>query len=217
MIKAVIFDMDGLMLETEYLQSKASETVLIEYGKKPVLNKDGVVQPVGLNARKIWKLFKKKYDIDEDVEVLLDKKNKVYIKLLKKKVVAKPGLYKLIKLLINHNIKIAVASSSVFEHIEFVVDKLKIKQYFHALISGEDFKRGKPYPDIFLKTAEDLDIKPRECVVLEDAETGVVAGKSAGMKVIAVPNKYTKSHNFLKADLIVNSLEEINWSTISNI
>jgi HAD superfamily hydrolase (TIGR01509 family) len=202
------------MIETEHLHSKAFEEVLKDYGKKPIFNKDGVVQHVGWTAKKIWALFKKKYRIDEDVEVLLSKKQEVYIKLLKKNISAKSGLYKLIKILIDHDIKIAIASSSVLKHIEFVASQLEIKKHFHSLVSGEDLKRGKPFPDIFLKAAKNLGVKPVQCVVLEDAEAGVVAGKRAGMQVIAVPNQYTKSHNFSKADLIVNSLENIKWSML---
>lgn len=217
MIKAVIFDMDGLMIETEHLQSRAFEEVLKEYGKEPIFNQDGVVQHVGWTAKNIWRLFKDRYNLEEDVEVLLNKKQQKYIKLLEKRIIAKDGLLKLLKLLKSHKCKIAVASSSVLSHIELIVTKLNIKKYFHVLISGEDLKRSKPYPDIFLKAARELDVKPAECVVLEDAEAGVSAGVRAGMKVIAVPNKYTKSHDFSKADLVVNSLEDIRWSTMINI
>lgn len=217
MIKAVIFDMDGLMIETEHLQSISYEEVIKEYGKKPIINENGIVHPVGITARSIWKLLKDKYSIKEDVEILLSKKQKKYVEILKEQIIAKEGLLKLLKLLKAHKMKIAVASSSVLEHIELIVSELKIKQYFQALISGENLKKGKPHPDIFLKAAQYLDVKPSECLVLEDAEPGVMAGKRADMKVIAIPNKYTKSHNFSKADLTVNSLEDIKWSTILNI
>lgn len=217
MIKAVIFDMDGLMIETEHLQSKAFEGVLEGYGKAPILNQDGIVQQVGWTTKRMWLLFKDKYKLDEDVEVLIDKKQDKYLELLEKQIIAKDGLLKLLKLLKEHEIKIAVASSSVLSHIKLIVSKLNIKQYFNALISGEDLKRSKPYPDIFLKTAQELGVKPKECVVLEDAGVGILAGKRAGMKVIAVPNRYTKSHDFSKADLVLDSLEDINWSIISNI
>ena len=217
MIKAVIFDMDGLMIETEHLQSISYEEVIKEYGKKPIINENGIVHPVGITARNIWKLLKDKYSIKEDVEILLSKKQKKYIEILKEQIIAKKGLLKLIKILKAHNIKMAVASSSVLEHIKLIVSKLGVRQYFSVLISSEDLKRGKPYPDIFLKAAQNLDVKPSKCLVLEDAEPGVIAGKRANMKVIAVPNQYTKSHNLSKADLIVDSLEDIKWSTISKI
>lgn len=217
MIKAVIFDMDGLMIETEHLQSQSFEKVLKEYGKKPILNKDGVVQLVGITAKKNWVLLKKRYHIDEAIEVLLAKKRKIYIKLLEKNIAAKPGLYKLVKFLVGHKIKIAVASNSVRQHIEFVLSKLKLIKHFTLLVSGEDLRRGKPFPDIFLKTAKHLKVKPGECLVLEDAEVGIIAAKRAGMKVIAIPNRYTKSQDFSLADRIVQSLARVNSKLISSL
>lgn len=215
MIKAVIFDMDGLMIETEHLQSKSMEKVLKEYGIKPKINKDGVVQVVGITAKDNLLLFKKKYHINENVNVLLDKKQQIYLRLLKKQIVAKEGLVNLLRLLKRYRVKIAVASSSALDHILLVVSELKIKHFFKVLVSGEHLKKGKPHPDIFLKVAKDLGLKPVDCIVLEDAQPGVIAAKRANMKVIAVPNQFTKSQDFSKADLIVNSLKDIKWSTLN--
>lgn len=137
--------------------------------------------------------------------------------LLKNKLPVMEGFIELLKNLNENYIKTAIASSSHMEIIQIVVSRLKIDNYLNNLISGEELKRGKPYPDIFLEAAKKLNTDPAECVVFEDAESGVIAGKRAGMKVIAVPNQYTKSHNFSKADKIVASLKEINLKMLENL
>lgn len=198
--------MDGLMVNTEPLQSKSFEQVLESYGKKPAYNNDGVVQVVGIGAKSNWIRMKKQYNLKESISVLLEKKNDIYKQLLDKKLVPQEGLGDLINELNKKNISLAVASSSTIHDIEFVLSKLGVRKYFKAVVSGDSVPHGKPAPDIFLQVAKELKVEPKQCVVLEDSQSGVEAAKRAGMKVIAVPNKYTKSSDFSKADMVVSSL-----------
>lgn len=216
MIKAVIFDMDGLMIDSEPLQSKAYELLLNLYGKKPLFNSNGLVQIVGSGHNSA--MLKKKYNLGDEENVIRQKRQKLYQKVLKSEVIKPmPGLNYLLKFLKQNNFKIAVATSSFLEDINVIFSKLNIFPYFNVLVTCEDVTNGKPAPDIYLEAAKRLNIKSTECLVLEDSESGVTAGKSAGMKVIAVPNKFTKDHDFSKADLIVNSLNNIDWKIISTI
>lgn len=209
MIKAVIFDMDGLIIDSEPIQSEAFSQVIKAYGKTPILNKNGLVMITGIRADDNWKIIKEKYQIDEDISILRDKRRIVYINLLKNNLKAMPGLYNLLTLLQNKQIKMALVSSSTLPNILFVLEGLKIKEYFEIIISGDDVTKGKPDPECFILGSKRLDVKPENCLVLEDAESGVIAGKAAGMKVIAVPNQYTKNHDFSLADKVVDSLEKI--------
>lgn len=217
MIKAVIFDMDGLMIESENLQSQAFGIIIKQYEIDPIKQVNGLIQTPGLSERANWEILKKKHNLKEDTDILIKKRNPIYLDILKKNIVSKPSLIELIKLLKNEQILLAVASSSGIEHIESVLGKLKITKEFNVVVSGQFIKNSKPAPDIFLEAAKQLGVKPSECLVLEDAESGVEAGSRAGMKVIAVPNKYTKDHNLSRANLIVNSLNNINWNIISTI
>ena len=110
----------------------------------------------------------------------------------------------------------AVASSSTPEHISVVLEGLQVTGFFDVVVSAHTIKHGKPAPDIFLLAAERLGVDPKDCVVLEDAQSGVEAGRAAGTKVIAVPNAFTASHDFSKADTVVHSLEEIDWRMLSS-
>lgn len=217
MIKAVIFDMDGLMIETEHLQSKSFEHVLKKHGVKPEFNEDGVVQKVGITAKDNLLMLKKKHGIDEEVEILLANKQKVYKALLEKNIKPKEGLLNLIQSLKKKGFKLAVASSSSLAHIILVLMKLGLNEKFDAVVSGENLQKGKPHPDIFLEAAKQLNVDPQLCLVLEDAESGVVAAHAAKMKVIAVPNKYTNSHNFAKADIVLSSLAKIDIEQFNSL
>ena len=217
MIKAVIFDMDGLMVNTEPLQSRSFEEVIKTYGKKPVLNEHGLVHRVGVRGDKNFQEMKIKYHIDEELMTLRQKRRVVYEKLLQEGVSAMPGLFSLLRILQEKDIPIAIASGSPRKHITIIAQHLHISNYFTVVISGEDVKHGKPDPECFIKASSALGLPVEECLVIEDAESGVHAAKQIGMKVIAIPSEYTKHHNLKKADMIGNSLEEITWDLLMSL
>jgi HAD superfamily hydrolase (TIGR01509 family) len=217
MIQAVIFDMDGLMIDSEPIQSKSYESVLIEYDKKPEYHKNGLIQVLGVHAGDNWKILKEKHQLSESVEVLLEKKTLAYMELIKNNLTPMPGLIKLLEYLKKESIAMAVASSAPLNQIKHILHELGISHYFQAVVSGENVKKGKPYPDIFLETANQLKIKPEYCLVLEDAESGVAAGKAARMTVVAVQNKFTHNQDHSKADKVVNSLQSVTMKLINTL
>jgi HAD superfamily hydrolase (TIGR01509 family) len=217
MIKAVIFDMDGLMIDSEPLQSKSIEKILKEYGVDPDYDELGLVQIIGITAKENFRILKDKHRINEDIDILVDKKQNAYLEILKENLVSMPGLVELLNLLKEKGIKMGVASSSKLDHIELVLSGLGIRDYFEIVVSGELLEKSKPHPEIYLTAAKQLGVGPKEAIALEDAEMGVISASSAGIKVIAVPNSSTKKQNFSKAILIVSSLEDINWDILSRI
>lgn len=217
MIKAVLFDMDGLMINTEPLQSRAYEIILRKYDKEPIFYPTGVIQKVGVREKDNWGLIKASHGLDMDISILIEQRGKIYASILRKNLSPQPGLIDLINSLHDNKIIMAVASSSTPDQIAIVLEGLDIRQRFSAVVSGQSVERGKPYPDIFLETARQLDIDPQNyqnCIVLEDAQTGVEAGKAAGMKVIAVPNEFTADQDVSKADLVLSSLKDVNWERL---
>jgi len=114
-------------------------------------------------------------------------------------------------------IRLALASSSYRDAINGVLAGLNITHFFDVVVSGLDVAAVKPAPDIFLKAAHDLGVRPEECIVLEDAEKGVLAAHSAGMRCIAVPNDYTRHHDFSRATRICSSLKEITAELLQSL
>ena len=205
MITAVIFDMDGLMIDSETVSRLAFDQAIKDFGGDG-LSEEENIKYIGITdldgAEDIIKTKKLKISKEE----LIDRKQKYYTQSLKEKIIVRPGLMDLFKDLKNKGIKMAIASSSQRQSIEIVIDKLDIKKYVDFYCSGRDVKRGKPFPDVFLKAAAGLGVDPKDCLVLEDAPKGVEAGKSAGMIVFAIPSRETKGGDFSKADLILSSL-----------
>ena len=112
---------------------------------------------------------------------------------------------------------LGLASSSVRKNIDECLAMLDMTKYFKVILSAADIPRNKPFPDVYLLAAEKLGVDPAECAVIEDADSGVIAGKSAGMKVIAVPNEFTAHMDFSPADVVVDSLSEITIDMIEGL
>ena len=218
MIKAVIFDLDGLIVESETIHSESYAAIIIEYGKKPIFDENGFVQTIGLGAESNWQLLKEKYAIKEDVQILADKKRAFYRKLLhKQKIITKPGFTELLRLLKKHKIKVAIASAALKQHVILVLDKLNLTMEFDAVVGLGDVQRLKPYPDVYLEALKRLKIHASQCLSLEDSETGVESAVAANIKVIAVPHKFSQKQNFQKAWKVVKSLKDINLKLLSSI
>lgn len=211
---AVIFDMDGLLVESEHLQSKSFEIVLARHGVVPEYNEAGTIQIAGITSKENFELIKKKHRIPISSDELVSIKNEVYSQLIEDGIDPMPGAHKLIESLKEAGVKTAVASSSIPGDIERVLKQIELFDEFDSIVSGSEVEHSKPAPDIFLEAAKRIGADPGRCVVLEDAEAGVQAAKSAGMFVIAVPNKYTSHNDFSKADSVISSLEELNYKKL---
>ncbi|HAW50154.1 TPA: HAD family hydrolase [bacterium] len=208
MIKAVIFDMDGLMVDTEPLYSRAVIEIAKKKDKEFTLEiKQKMMGRLGIESMQI---FKEHLNLPESPKELLEERAKIYDNFLRKEGV-KPmeGLFELLALLDSLNIPYAIASSSRRIWIDFILENLNIKNRFVSIISGDEIEKGKPDPEIYIKTIQKMDVLPENTLVLEDAPAGVISAKNAGCKCIAVRNEYTSDLEFKEADLIVLSLLEI--------
>ncbi len=217
MLQAVLFDMDGLMIDSEPIQSLSFEAILREYGVEPRLNELGVVQTIGITAVDNWLKLQAEYEFEAPMDELIARKRLCYRDLLAENITPQPGLQQLLKHLDEMPTKKAIASSSSAENIVLVVSTLGINGHFDSLISGEEVKRGKPEPDIFVEAARRLNVDPVNCIVLEDAESGIEAAAAAGMKSVAVPNRFTNSHDFSLASRVVPSLEVVTWDLLTSL
>lgn len=215
MIKAVIFDMDGLMVDTEPLYSQAMQQVAIKRGKSFTLElKQKMMGRVAIDSMRI---FKEALRLDESPEEILEEREEIYGKLIADGVNPMPGLFKVLELLNKMGIKKAIASSSKRCWIELIINKLGIEKQFEIIVCGQEIERGKPNPDIYLLAAKKLNIRPEECLVLEDTVSGLTGAKAANMKCIAIPNQFTQGLDFSSADIILNSLEEINEEMLKTL
>lgn len=207
-IKAVLFDMDGLMIDSEPLHYQAFNTVLKKYGKY-LTEEENKERYIGLSDEDQSQDIISRFNLAISTEELILRKQKTFIEILKNQIISQPGLIELLKKLDQKAYKTAIASSSPKEVIEAVIEGLSISDFIDDYVSAEEVENGKPAPDVYLLTAKKLGVNPSECLVLEDAPRGVQAGKSAGMTVFAIPSQYTKGGDFSLADRVLSSLSEV--------
>ena len=209
-IKAVLFDMDGLMVDTESLATEA----FIHSAKKQGydMTKEETLFVLGFTTKSIYE-FWENYFKNSDVsgKQLVDDHYKYIENILFTTGPRKmPYIEELLKYLKDSNYKVAVASSSNMNHIINNMEKTGLKKYIDEFSSGAEVENGKPAPDVFLLAAERLGVKPEECLVLEDSKAGVIAGSSAGAKVIMVPDMFSPDDECReKAYKIVGNLGEV--------
>jgi beta-phosphoglucomutase family hydrolase len=205
LISVVIFDMDGVIIDSEPMQLSAYNKVLEDYGVR-LSEEDFIRWCVGHKGYDIVTFLRNYFNLSESVENLLSAKNTAYLSLLRQNIHLMPGLLPLLDHLIKFGYRLAVASSSSVSDIEEVLAGLGIREKFQTVVSAEEVSKGKPAPDIFLETARRLDVTPDKCAVLEDSQSGVEAAALAGMYCIAVPNRFTAFQDFSRANVRVPDL-----------
>ena len=218
MQKAIIYDLDDLMVNSDPLHVQTDELLLEEHGHKfAELPKELRSGFIGMRVTDILKEIVKYLNLNVDLDSLYQKRTEIFLKLVKEKLEAMPGLNESLELFKTNGFKIALASSGAKEYINLVLDKFNIKKIFDVIVSGDDVKSGKPHPETYLITSEKLGVKPKKCLVLEDSTKGIESAKSAGCKCIAIINPYTPTQDNSKADIVLNSLNEITLDMVNSL
>lgn len=202
-IKAVIFDLDGTLVDSEPNYFAADQKLFAKYGVSDY-TMEIHSQYVGFGSKEMLEDMQQKYKINESTENLLAGKNRNYIEIARNNTAVFPEMLKFVELLISHNYPVAVASGSSPEIIQEILSITDLAKYFNVVLSAENVKNGKPEPDIFIETAQQLGVAAENCLVVEDSQYGVEAAKRASMYCIAVPSPTILPLNdcFKKADLL---------------
>jgi len=208
--------MDGVLVDTEpiYWQVfyEQFEYLGIEVSKKEYETFVGVPSP------NIWQQLIKTRGLESGLDEMLDREKKILNqKLTEASLKPMPGLLDFLKFLGHRNIPLSVASSSIKSNIEFVLNKISIRHHFKFLVSGEEVEKGKPSPDIFLRTAQLNGIEPQRCLVIEDSRNGVHAAKDAKMMVVGFKNPSSGNQDLSRADLIISDFSRHNTNQVMQL
>lgn len=197
MIKAVVFDMDGLMFDTERLALPTWQRIASEMGYE--MSAAFVMDMFGRNVAEISKDIKRVYGEEFDTE-LGWKLRKQYVTewIEEHGVPLKPGLKELLQYIRSKNLKTAIATSTDLHLVEHYLDLASLSCYFDGIVTGQMVQKGKPAPDIYQKAAQMLSIDPKDCLALEDAFAGVRSAKAAGMRVIMIPDMVAPTEEIKK-------------------
>lgn len=209
MLKAFIFDMDGVIIDSEPLHFDVDLLTLEYFG---VTATQEQLEPyVGMTNPEMWNLIRTEYNLASSVEEIIEYQLTKKLDVLRAMTIDPiEGIRELIDSLNMKHIPIAVASSSPRIFIEEVLTKFNLLEKFHFIISGEEVAKGKPAPDIYLEAARLLEVDTDQCVVLEDSCNGIRAAKDAGMYCVGYINPNSGNQDLSNADEVVSFIREIN-------
>lgn len=216
MISAVIFDMDGVIVNSEPVYQQIEKEMFKELGIQ--IDPETYRTFVGLRTLEMWGAIVDRFQLLHHPVDLDREEEKRYLEWVNKKngMLTVDGSIQLIRLLKDHGYRLALASSNSSMAIKTVLVKFEINDYFQITMSGEQVEKSKPDPEIFIKTAVGLGHDPEHCLVIEDSSNGVKAARKAGMKCIAYENRETGIQDLSEANLIVRDLREITPGIIQN-
>ena len=214
--KAVIFDMDGVLIDSEPAYLEMNKKLFADFGIK--MDEENYKALVGLPSIPMWTMLKKKYDLKNEVNDFLMIEKKRMHEILDSDIISTPveGVTDLLGTLREKNIKLSIASSSAKENVNFILSKLNLTGYFDFIISGEEVKNGKPSPDIFLAVSGKFRISPEKCYVIEDSTNGIMAARTAGMNCIGFTNNDSNSQDLSGSDFVLKNFSKNNRNLLIN-
>lgn len=216
-VRALIFDYDGLLVNTQEVLNEAHGQILGLYGKK--LEKGDAAYMMGRRGKVNMMYLKDKYQLPETQEELLKMRTQITRKIFENQLSLMEGVTELLEWAKKAGIVCAIGTGTTRELLDWGLGKMGINRYFKASVTVDDIKGpGKPDPEVFLLVAEELGLKPEDCVVLGDAPNDVLAANAAGMKSIYVPDaRYVDPINEYQANVILKSLKEVTAEVVNTI
>lgn len=214
MIQGVLFDMDGVLVDSEEFICEAAIKMFAEHGLK--VHAEDFVPFVGTGENRYIGGVAEKYGFDIDIEIEKARTYEIYDEITKGKLEPLPGVREFIKKCRKHNLKLAVATSA--DKPKMLINLREIglpPDTFDVVINGLDVKRKKPYPDIYLKAASEIGVEAKNCLVVEDAVNGIEAGKRAGAKCLGITTSFSPEElsdaDWTAPDLSGVPTEAIEW------
>lgn len=209
-IKACIFDMDGTLVDSMWIWEKIDIDYLGQFGIELPKNLQASIE--GMSFSETADYFVENLPVKHSKEEMMEQWNKMAMEKYTNEVYFKAGAEDFVKKCKEKGIKLGIATSNSRELFDCVRKHLKLDDYFDYMITGSEIISSKPKPDIYLKVAEELKVKPEECIVFEDIIPGIMAGVNAGMKTVCIDDihsKSTKGNRMALADYFIKDYTEI--------
>jgi len=198
-IKACIFDLDGTLVDSMWMWPEIDKEYLGRFGIEYDDNLKNEIDGISFHETAVY--FKNKFGISDSIEkICKDWEDMAYDK-YKYEVKEKRGCQKFLEQLKSKGIKMGIATSNKRSMVDVVLESLGMKNFFEVITTSDEVKKGKPAPDVYLTTANLLNVEPKHCLVFEDVVAGIISGKSAGMKVCAIEDDFTKEVRQKKKEL----------------
>jgi HAD superfamily hydrolase (TIGR01509 family) len=216
MKKLFIFDMDGVIIDSEHLYRDLNRKILNELDAE--YDEEVYKGFVGIASDKMWSRIKEDNKLNQSLTDLMKyAQDKKYSLLQNTDFKPNVGITELLDEIKNRNASACIASSAQMRNIHLIIEKISLSKYFDFSISGEDIENGKPEPDIFIKAAQTAGVESNECIVIEDSRNGIIAANKAGMSSVGFKNNNSGDQDLSGSDLIVIDFSEENRNKILNL
>lgn len=224
MLRAVIFDFDGVITDSEILHLRTFNEVLAQYDIE-ITTRDYYTQYLGSTDFDCFKVLSEKHDLrldERSIKSLVRQKNEAFEQLAKTEGRIIEGVRGFLQLLSDNSVRMAICSGSLLTEIELLLDEAGLRHFFEAVVSAEEVKKFKPDPEGFLLALRKLNetghhpIQPAECIAIEDSHWGLEAAKQAGMHTVAVTNSYD-ARQLASAEKIVGNLSELGIADLQQL
>jgi HAD superfamily hydrolase (TIGR01509 family) len=206
MIDAILFDMDGVLMDSEPLHLRATQFALGERARYTERDNQSFF---GATDPEMFRILRILFDLDASTDELVRRKHEHLVCLIRTEGRGLPGVPEIPLRLREAGFRLGLVSASARAVIDAILKAVGLSGAFETVVSGDEVARGKPAPDGYLMAARRLAIEPERCFVVEDTRNGVLAAKAAGMTVAAVPGPATIHEDFSPADLVLPSLEAL--------
>lgn len=207
-VKAVIFDMDGVIIDSERVWNKLEKRAFEEIFGRRADYEELLDETTGMNYLEIYDYLEDRYSLNVNLERFVEIFEEIADEIYGKRAELLEKFYEIIGFLVENNIKTVIASSSPGHWIEKVMKRFDMRKYFDMVVSADDVDRGKPSPDIYLHTAAELGVDPEECIVVEDSRNGIKAAKRAGVRCIGT-DYFENTQDLSQADWVVEGDMEL--------
>ena len=214
--RAVIFDMDGVLVDSEPLYFKAINRVLEEEKVVPITEQENLDHLLGTTVEETWRRIANLRNLLLPLAYYRDKYDPSVRQVLKDEMTPQPGVARLLEELGRRHLKSAVASSSLGSWLSLKLDLLGLRESFDVVLGGDDVDQGKPEPDIYLLAARRLRLPPENCVAIEDSPVGIAAAVASGSYTIAVRTDSTRGLDISQAHMILDSLEQFDLAMLAD-
>lgn len=205
-IRAVAFDLDGLIFNTEDVFEIVCNQLVEERGGR--LTPDVRKQMMGRRAQEAYQVLREVYRWGEPLQSVVGRAKELFFRHLDDVLRPMPGLFTLLETLDRLGLPRAVATSSDREHLHELLSRYDLLPRFDVTLTAEDVCEGKPHPEVYLKAAERLGVPPQNLLVLEDSEAGTRAAANAGAVTVAIPHRHSAEHDFTRADYVARALDD---------
>lgn len=216
MIEAVIFDMDGILIDSEPVWNEARVRMAARLGKDWTHQDHEAV--MGVSTKEWVEYMLKRLEPPMSAAEVQEEIGQTMVDLYHEAIPFMPAAVEAVDLVKSH-FRVGLASGSIRRLIDIVTASQELSGKFEVILSADQVERGKPWPDVYLKTADLMGVNPEHCICIEDSGNGIMAGKAAGMKVIAVPDHRfpAKPEKLAEADVILDSLAQINKALLESL